>query len=41
MNWLREKKEALVTWIMVTPAEAKIIGKNQMELAMDIECCLP
>lgn len=29
------EKEALVTWIMVTPAEAKIIGKNQMELAKD------
>ena len=27
------EKEALVTWIMVTPAEAKIIGKNQIELA--------
>lgn len=29
------EKEALVTWIMVTPAEAKIIGKNQIELAKD------
>ena len=29
------EKEALVTWIMVTPAEARIVGRNQIELAKD------
>ena len=28
-------KEAAVSWIMVTPAEAKITGKNRMELTKD------
>ena len=28
-------KEAVVSWIMVTPAEAKITGKNRMELTKD------
>ena len=28
-------KEATVSWIMVTPAEAKITGKNRIELTKD------
>lgn len=29
------EKEATVSWIMVTPAEARMIGKNQIELTKD------
>ena len=28
-------KEATVSWMMVTPAEAKITGKNRIELTKD------
>ena len=26
------EEQAMVTWIMVTPADAKIVGRNQVEL---------
>lgn len=26
------EEQAMVTWIMVTPADAKIVGRNQIEL---------